>query len=178
MRLKQRHKRPIQNDTEGQLSAVSPIQEKNRDKLMGNILIVDDQVCVRALIAEGLISDGHQVRGVGNIKSAQEQVESGWPDVVLLDLYLDGPQGFGLLDEIQRQHPQLPVIIVTAYDSFRNDPRLSQASEYVMKNMGFVNELRKAVASALSEKPVRGTASGDHAASRDGIEIAPALSLS
>jgi two-component system response regulator (stage 0 sporulation protein F) len=139
---------------------------------MAKVLIIDDQVCVRALMAEGLIPDGHQVRGVGNIKAATEAVESGWPDVVLLDLYLDGPQGFGLLKEIKLRYPDLPVIIVTAYDSFRGDPRLSQASAYVMKNLGFLSELRKVVAGTVGEEPVQAKPSDDH------VEIAPALSLS
>ena len=120
---------------------------------MARVLVVDDQVCVRALIAEGLIPEKHRVRGAGTIEAAKREVESGWPDIVLLDLYLDGPQGFGFLKEIKGQYPDLPVIIVTAYDSFRADSRLSQASEYVMKNMGFLNELKRAVAGTLDEKP-------------------------
>ena len=121
-------------------------------------------------MAEGLIPDGHQVRGVGHIGAAQAQVESGWPDVVLLDLYLDGPQGFGFLEETHRRYPELPVVIVTAYDSFRRDPRLSNARAYVMKNLGFLGELRNVVARAVGEESVQAKSSDDH------VEIAPALS--
>jgi DNA-binding NtrC family response regulator len=118
---------------------------------MANILIVDDQACVRDLIAEILFDEGHKVRSAGDVASAMKEVRSSWPELILLDLYLDGPQGFGLLRDIKRRHPDLPVIMVTAYDSFRDDPRLSQANGYVVKRVRFWGELREMVANVLEE---------------------------
>jgi DNA-binding NtrC family response regulator len=102
---------------------------------MANILIVDDQACVRELISEELVLEGHRVHGAGDVKSVRERLQSCKPDLVLLDLYLEGPQGFGLLRDIKSRYPHLPVIIVSAYDSFRDDPRVSQADGYVVKNI-------------------------------------------
>jgi DNA-binding NtrC family response regulator len=118
---------------------------------MANILIVDDQACVRDLIAEILVGDGHKVRSAGNVTSAMKEVQSSWPELILLDLYLDGPQGFDLLRDIKCHYPDLPVIMVTAYDSYRDDPRLSQASGYVVKSVRFWDELREMVANVLEE---------------------------
>jgi DNA-binding response OmpR family regulator len=70
------------------------------------------------------------------------------PDLVLLDLYLDGADGWELLRDIKRQHPQLPVLIVTAYDSFVDDPRLSQADGYFVKSLDFM-DLKQKIADLL-----------------------------
>ncbi|MBW2170851.1 MAG: response regulator, partial [Deltaproteobacteria bacterium] len=60
---------------------------------MASILIIDDQSGVRQLISEELILEGHQVRSLGDTKSAREHLQRSRPDLVLLDLYLDGPEG-------------------------------------------------------------------------------------
>jgi DNA-binding response OmpR family regulator len=73
------------------------------------------------------------------------------PDIVLLDLYLDGPEGFGLLEDMKRQYPHLPVIIVTAYDSYRDDPRVSHADGYVVKSIHF-DELKLKIARVLTRQ--------------------------
>jgi DNA-binding NtrC family response regulator len=101
---------------------------------MSHILIVDDQACIRELLWEDLIHDGYRVATAGDPETARSQVKFFTPDLVVLDLYLDGPEGFGLFKDIKRIDPCLPVIIFTAYDSYREDPRLSEASGYVVKN--------------------------------------------
>ncbi len=118
---------------------------------MPNILIVDDQPCVQQLFSEELIREGYRVASVGDAESVREYLIFSQPDIVLLDLYLDGPEGFGLLEDIKRQYPHLPVIIVTAYDSYRDDPRLSQADGYVVKSICF-DELKLKIARVLTQQ--------------------------
>lgn len=115
---------------------------------MANILIVDDQPCVRELLSEELISEGYRVAAAGDVKSARDQFRSSQPDLVILDLYLDGPEGRGLLLDIKGQDPDLPVIIFTAYDSYVDDPQLSQADGYVIKSL-ILDGLKRKVADVL-----------------------------
>ena len=121
---------------------------------MANILIVDDQACVRELFSQELICEGHTVTSVGNAQSAERHLESLRPDLVLLDLYLDGHDGWDVLWEIKKQDPHLPVLIVTAYDSYLDDPRLSRAEGYVVKSMD-LGELKQKVVDVLSQKTGR-----------------------
>lgn len=121
---------------------------------MPNVLIVDDQECIRELVAEELIREGYQVAGVGDAESITGHLRVSRPDLVLLDLYLDGPDGWDVLGDIKRQDPNLSVIIFTAYDSFLDDPRLSQADGYVVKSVCF-DELKRKVADALHRKMAR-----------------------
>jgi DNA-binding response OmpR family regulator len=117
--------------------------------MMWKILVVDDQDCIRNLITETLSPDGYEMHAAGDAQSVRQILMSSQPDLVLLDLYLDGPEGFGLLQEIKRQHPSLPVIIVTAYDSHRDDPRLREADGYIVKSVEFWDEMRQKVADVL-----------------------------
>jgi two-component system response regulator (stage 0 sporulation protein F) len=126
-----------------------PVQDRgDRESMMANILVVDDQLCVRKLLAEELMLQGHKVSGIGDAESARRYLQSFRPDLVLLDLYIDGPQGFRLLEDIKCQHPDLPVIIVTAYDSFADDPRVSRANAYVIKSI-HLDTLKEKIAQAL-----------------------------
>ena len=119
---------------------------------MPNILIIDDQPCVRALLSEELAADGYRVEGLGDGDSVRTHLRSTRPDLVLLDLYLDGSDGWELLRDIKRQDPELPVLIVTAYDSFVDDPRLSRADGYFVKSLDFM-DLKQKIAHLLREKP-------------------------
>ena len=95
-----------------------------------------------------MAGEGHRVAGVGDAGSARAHRKDLPPDLVLLDLNLDGPHGWEVLRDIKRQNPSLPVLIVTAHDSFMDDPRLSEANGYVIKSVDFT-ELKKKVANTL-----------------------------
>ena len=116
---------------------------------MATILIVDDQACVRQAVSEELAAEGHQVTMAEDTESLQRQVRFSRPDLVILDLYLQGPDGIAALHDIKRQYPDLPVIIFTAYDSYREDPRLSQASAYVIKS-SLLDELKETIEMVLA----------------------------
>ena len=92
---------------------------------METILIVDDQACVRQYLSHALISEGYRVVAAGNPESVTDHMTVLCPDLMLLDLFLARPEGFALLDEIRAHYSGLPVIVFTAYDSFKDDPRLS-----------------------------------------------------
>ncbi len=119
---------------------------------MAKILIVDDQAYVQELLSEELISEGYRVATAGDAESIGGHLRFSQPDVVLLDLYLDGAEGFEVLRDIKGQDPDLPVIIFTAYDSYVDDPRLSQADGYVIKST-VLDELKGKIAEVLRLKP-------------------------
>jgi two-component system response regulator (stage 0 sporulation protein F) len=118
---------------------------------MKKILIIDDQPCIRELISEELSVEGYGTYGIGHAELAWKHLRFSQPDLVLLDLYLDGPEGFEVLGEIKRHYPHLPVIILTAYDTFFDDPRLSQADGYVLKSMYF-NKLKEEIARVFTQQ--------------------------
>ncbi len=102
---------------------------------MANILVIDDRPCVRQLISDELSLEGYQVQSASNVESVREHLQSLQPDLVLMDLSLKRVEGFGLWEEIKRLYPYLPVIILSAYDSLRDDSRLSMADGFVTKSV-------------------------------------------
>jgi CheY-like chemotaxis protein len=53
---------------------------------------------------------------------------------------------------MKKKDPNLPVIIVTAYDSFAKDPGLAWADGYVIKNFDVLDELKQKIAEILGQK--------------------------
>jgi len=115
---------------------------------MPAILVVDDQQCIRELVAEELVGEGYAIETVGDAVGAKRHLESFRPDLVLLDLCLGEPDGWEVLRDIKKHAPSLPVIVFTAYDSFKDDPRLSAADGYVIKSTDF-RELKTSIAKTL-----------------------------
>jgi two-component SAPR family response regulator len=69
---------------------------------------------------------------------------------VILDLYLNGFRGWDLLDEIKGNFPNLPILIVTAYDTYAEDARLSKADGYIIKNLDGIKRLKRKIAHILN----------------------------
>ncbi len=80
---------------------------------------------------------------MGDAESAKTYVRVSRPDLVILDLFVDGLNYHELLREIKNQEPSLPVIILTAYESLMDDPRLPEADAYVTKSLDFAELKQK-----------------------------------
>ena len=52
------------------------------------------------------------------------------------------------------KEPHLPVLIVTAYDSYVADPRVSQADGYVVKSFVHFDQLKRKIADIFGQRPV------------------------
>jgi len=125
-----------------------------KEAAIASILIVDDQSYIQELFSQELMDEGYKVLSTGDAKSAKVYVENSKPDLVLLDLYLNGFEGWDLLHDIKSKYPHLPVIIVTAYDTYVDDPRVSQAAGYVVKSVVHFDELKQRIADVLGRKQV------------------------
>ncbi len=82
-----------------------------------DILIVDDEADIRELIAGILDDDGYGTRTASDSDSALAEVRNRRPSLVVLDIWLQGSRldGLALLDEIKRQDPDLPVVIISGH---------------------------------------------------------------
>ena len=126
---------------------------------MANILIIDDQEWIVDLCREGLFGTRHRISATDNIEFVRENIFSFKPDLVLLNLYLKyGFYVWDVLRDIKMQDPDLPVLIVTAYDKYLFDSRLSQAEGYVIKSHFVCDELKQKIVTLMnkSSSPRRG----------------------
>jgi len=81
---------------------------------LGRVLIIEDEPEVLDTLREMLIDLGWDVSTALDAERGRAATLSARPDVVVLDLVLPGRSGFDLLPELQREHPDLPVIAITA----------------------------------------------------------------
>jgi two-component system response regulator MprA len=81
----------------------------------GRLLIVDDDDATRETFARILMLEGYEVRIATNAESGLREIESGYPDAVILDLRMPFINGLGLLYRLRTVEPdrRTPVMIVT-----------------------------------------------------------------
>jgi len=81
----------------------------------GDILLVDDDPDLLKLIGLRLTSAGYRVRTADSGETALATIAVERPSTVITDLRMPGIDGLQLFEAIHRQHPALPVIILTAH---------------------------------------------------------------
>jgi two-component system response regulator GlrR len=82
---------------------------------MSAILLVDDDPDILKLLSLRLVAAGHGVRAVDSGEKALAVLAASRPELVITDLKMGGMDGLTLFDEIRKQAPMLPVIILTAH---------------------------------------------------------------
>ena len=80
------------------------------------LVAIDDEVEFTKTIDQFFSARGYEVHVALTGTSGLELVDYHEPDVVLVDLKLPGMDGDELLQRIRRTHPQVAVIIITAYN--------------------------------------------------------------
>jgi len=84
---------------------------------MAHIMIIDDQAFYRDYLAYELRQDGHKICSGTESDNILEDVDSLQPDVVLIDPFYRNLSGYRLVECLKEEHPFLPVILISVYDS-------------------------------------------------------------
>ena len=84
---------------------------------MADILIVDDEQDIRELVAGILEDEGHAPRLAGTSDEALAAIEARQPQLILLDIWLQGSKldGLQLLDLVRKQNASLPVVMISGH---------------------------------------------------------------
>jgi two-component system response regulator AtoC len=80
-----------------------------------SVLVVDDDADIRSLLKDLLSEEGYTVRLAKSGAEAIEQVTKDLPDLVMMDIKLPDQDGIGVLRQLKREHPELEVIVMTAF---------------------------------------------------------------
>jgi two-component system response regulator (stage 0 sporulation protein F) len=115
---------------------------------MAKILVVDDEEHIRLLYSEELTEAGYEVLTAADGYKLIERIEEEKPDLVVLDIKMVDYNGLDLLQEIRNRFYNLPVILCTAYDTYKEDIKAIAADFYVIKSFD-LTELKKKIARAL-----------------------------
>lgn len=115
---------------------------------MAKILLVDDEEHIRRYYTEELSEEGHEVSTLASGLKLLREIERFQPEVVVLDIRLVDYDGLELLQEIRNCYYELPVILCTAYDTYKYDQKAIAADYYVVKSFD-LSELKMAIQKAI-----------------------------
>jgi two-component system response regulator (stage 0 sporulation protein F) len=115
---------------------------------MAKLLIVDDEEHIRYLYSEELTEAGYEVITADSGYNLLERIEDEKPDLVVLDIKMVDYNGLDLLQDIRNRFYDLPVVLCTAYDTFKEDMKSIAADFYVIKSFD-LTELKNKIAMAL-----------------------------
>ncbi|MBY8915263.1 nitrogen regulation protein NR(I) [Nitratireductor sp. L1-7-SE] len=119
---------------------------------MTSILVADDDAAIRTVLNQALSRAGHDVRVTSNVETLWRWVSAGEGDLVITDVVMPDGNAFDLLPRIRKARPDLPVVAMSAQNTFMTAIRASEvgAYEYLPKPFD-LTELVNIVGRALSE---------------------------
>lgn len=98
--------------------------------MKAKVLIVDDDTSMCELLAEGLVQHGYEARWNASPQEALVQLTEQNFDVVLTDINMRDMSGLELCQKATEAHPQLPVIVITAFGSMETAVQAIRAGAY------------------------------------------------
>lgn len=100
--------------------------------MANDILIVDDEADIRSLIEDILKDEGHETRSAGSSSAALAEVRARRPSLVILDIWLQGSpiDGLDVLKAVKRDHPDLPVIMISGHGNIETAVSAIQLGAY------------------------------------------------
>ena len=118
------------------------------------IWVVDDDRSVRFVLSTALRDAGWQVRGFDGAAGVLEALEDDAPpDLLFTDVRMPGDSGLVLLEKLKLSHPQLPVIVMSAYTDVASTAGAFRGGAHEFLSKPF--DLDEAVALARRTLPER-----------------------
>lgn len=136
----------------------------NAGRPTGTILVADDDAAIRTVLNQALSRAGYDVRVTSNAASLWRWVSAGDGDLVVTDVMMPDENAFDLLPRIKKTRPDLPVVVMSAQNTFMTAIRASEAGAYEYLPKPFdLTELINIVGRALAEPKSRpvATSHGD-----------------
>ena len=99
------------------------------------VWVADDEKSIRWVLDKALSKEGMSVTCFESAEDLLAEMDSGQPDVVVSDIRMGGMDGLALLSQLREQHPDLPVIVMTAHSDLDSAVASIQggAFEYIPK---------------------------------------------
>ena len=118
----------------------------------GNILIADDDAAIRTVLNQALSRAGYEVRTTGTAAGLWRWVQSGDGDLVITDVVMPDENAFELLPRIKKLRPELPIIVMSAQNTFMTAIKASERGAYDYLPKPFdLKELVAIVGRAMNE---------------------------
>ena len=118
------------------------------------LILEDDELFARSV--KRVLDNHYEVAIVGKVAAALALVAKDPPDVILLDMMLQGESGMDLLEQMQERTAEIPVIVLTAVDRISQVVQAMRAgaTNYLTKPVSF-DELILAIENAVEQSAMR-----------------------
>lgn len=117
------------------------------------ILVADDEPSMRLNIAELLHDEGYRILEAANGVEAIRLTNSHTPDVILMDVKMPEMNGITTLKNLKKHHPDIPVIIFTAFGSNEKPIEAMKAGAFDYMEKPFdIDELLSIIRKALKQR--------------------------
>jgi two-component system nitrogen regulation response regulator GlnG len=118
----------------------------------GNILVADDDAAIRTVLSQALSRVGYEVRTTGTAATLWRWVQAGEGDLVITDVVMPDDNAFELLPRMKKLRPELPIIVMSAQNTFMTAIKASERGAYDYLPKPFdLRELVAIVGRAMSE---------------------------
>jgi len=114
------------------------------------ILIADDEKNIRLLYKTELELEGYEIDLAENGMVCLEKIDTFKPDLVILDVRMPGMDGLETLNQILGKNNLIPIIINSAYSSYKENFMSWSADAYITKSSD-MTELKDKVKELLSK---------------------------
>ena len=98
------------------------------------IMCVDDELNLLRLYEQVLAEDGFRVVSARSGTEALDKIHAKQVDLVVLDIKMDDKDGLDVLREMKMENPDLPVILHSAYNTYKSDFKSWLAVDYLVKS--------------------------------------------
>ncbi len=116
------------------------------------VLLADDDAAIRMVLNQALTRAGYEVRPTGNISTMWNWVSRGEGDILITDVAMPDGNAFEVMPKIKKLRPDLPMIVMSAQNTFMTAIRASEvgAYEYLPKPFD-ITEVLSVVSRALAD---------------------------
>ena len=115
---------------------------------MKTILVVEDDKNQGLLYEQELEHEGYNVMLAINGKEAITRVEEQVPDIIIMDITMPNMDGIEAMGKILAKHSKIPIIINTAYSSYKDNFMTWSADAYIVKSSD-LSELKNKIKELL-----------------------------
>jgi len=96
----------------------------------GTILVADDDAAIRTVLSQALGRAGFEVKTTGQAATLYRWAAAGEGDLIITDVVMPDESGFDLVPRIKKVRPDVPVIVMSAQNTFMTAIRASERGAY------------------------------------------------